>query len=130
VPAEPPSPQEIESADIPEPPAVSDRASETTPFAATTEEPSSLGADTDAPAPADEADLTAQPGPDNVGVFSPPPASAEPEPVAPPPRPQTPPLAPEPPSEGALEVVKSRRRGIAAAIAIAALLFFIIRRLR
>jgi PRC-barrel domain protein len=138
-PAEPPSAEEIESAYIPEPPAVSDRASETAPVAATAEEPASagpdldaLGADTDAPAAADEAELTAQPGPDNVGVFSPPssPTAAEPDPVTPPPRAQTRPPTPEPPSGGALEVVKSRKRDIAAGVSIAAVLFLIIRRLR
>ena len=130
-PAEPPSPEELEAADIPEPPAISDRSSEPAPFLAVTEEPSTpspAGPDLDPPAEA--ADLTAQPGPDNVGVVTPPspPAAAEPEPVAAP-EPLRPP-APEPPRESTLEAVKSRKRGIFAGVAIALVLLFIIRKLR
>jgi sporulation protein YlmC with PRC-barrel domain len=128
-PAEPPPPDEIEAADIPEPPAVSDRASDFEATSTVSADP--LRADTDALAPSDEGDLTAQPGPDNVGVFSPPPPPTPPAaPVTPPPRAQTPPPAPEPPSGGAVEVAKSRKASIAAGIAVAALLFFIVRRLR
>jgi hypothetical protein len=102
-------------------------------------------ADARSPGAADpvESELTAQHGPDVVGVFSTPspptpPAAAEPGPVSPPPpapdtarpRPFTPPPAPEPPAGGALAVLKSRRGGIAAGVTLAAVLFFIVRKLR
>jgi PRC-barrel domain len=192
-PAEPPSPQELEAAGIPEPPAVSERAPEpdplppaalgpdsptgvTTPsgageilatgagapealtpgfepelLSAGPSEPDALSPgtpDTDpitaGAAGAAESDLTAQHGPDVVGVFSAPspptpPAAVEPDPVSPPPpapdaarpRPFTvPPRPPEPPAGGALDVIKTRRGGITAGVAIVAVLFFIVRKLR
>jgi hypothetical protein len=91
-----------------------------------------------------ESDLTAQHGPDAVGVFSAPspptpPEIAEPDPVSPPPpapeaarpRPFTPPPpAPEPSDGGALAVLKTSRGRVTAGVAIAAVLFFIVRRRR
>jgi PRC-barrel domain protein len=165
---DPPPPEELEAADIPEPPAVTDRASEldAEPLA-----PAALGPDSPnglttpsgggeilstgagepealAPAPEPEAlppgpsapealapgsstepvesDLTAQHGPDVVGVFSSPPA-----PEAQPPRAFTPPPPqPEPESGSALDVLKTRRGGMTAGVALAAVLFFIVRKLR
>lgn len=102
-PVEPPTPEELAAADIPEPPAATERASEDValPPRGTTDEPVT------APRNA-ETELTAQHGPDAVKVFTPPPP------------------APEQPQAGGT----SRKAGIAAGVGIAALLFVIVRKLR
>jgi len=138
-PAEPPSPEEIEAAEIREPSAadepvaavVAPEPDDGVPSAGgpiddpvvvsepgVTVAPSSAG-EILAAAPEAE-DLKAQPGPDAV------------RPVTPlePPRPQQPP-PPEPePASGPLDVVAARKREIAAGAAIAAVLLLVIRRLR
>ena len=83
-----------------------------------------------------DSDLTARHGPDVVGVFSSPPAADDP--VSPPPAPEAarprpfspPPPQPAPPADGALAVLKTRRGGLTAGVAIVAVLFFIVRKLR
>ncbi len=123
LPAEPPSPAEIEAADIPEPPtalepepesgvAAPSAAGEI--LAAGAAAPDALASEADAPVLVPDPSAPAPgtpPRPDFAPPFAPPPAH-------------------EPPSGGAIETVKSRRGGIAAGVAIAAVLFFIIRKLR
>jgi hypothetical protein len=119
-PAEPPSVEELEAAEIPEPPGSEED------FAATSELepdasslPSAGGEILATPSPETE-DLKAAHGPDTVRTFTPPP----------PPRAQQPPPPPEPEAGGPLEVVAARKKGIAVGVGIAAVLFFVIRRLR
>ena len=131
LPAEPPSPAEIEAADIPEPPI----ASESEPEPAVEAEPEPKP-EPDVVAPSAAGEILA------AGAAAPEALAPEPDgpvlvpdPGAPapgtPPRPDfAPPFAPPPPSGGTIETVKSRRGGIAAGVALAAVLFLIIRRLR
>jgi sporulation protein YlmC with PRC-barrel domain len=115
-PAEPPSVEELEAADIPEPSIVAD----------VTPAPEAVAAD---PAPDEEpvpvapaeADLTAQHGPDSVRAVPEPPRIHS---VPPPPPP------PEEPSSGALSVIGERKTTIAAGVGIALILLFVLRRLR
>jgi hypothetical protein len=139
LPAEPPSPVELEKAEIPEPPAMTDRAEALSPQASDPEpvslSPAAAGPSADpdtltvpeAPEPVEpESELLSPsasgPGPE---VFTPP----APEPPSPP-RPPIPPRAPGPQPGGPPAAVKSRKAGLAVGISIAAVLFFIIRRLR
>lgn len=130
-PAEPPPAEELERADIPEPPAVSDRADEpviTSPSAAgpsaEPDEQVTPGSGPEAVPP--ESELISPAASSGPEVFTPPPApDAEPEPVAPPPPP-----APEAGKRGPLDVIKSRKTGVIAGVSIAAALFLIVRRLR
>jgi len=151
LPAEPPSAAEIEAADIPEPPI----ARESEPEPEVEAEPEAEAAVE--PEPAAQAEPEPEPEPDVVGPSAageilaagaaapealapePDPPVLVPDPQAPapgtPPRPDfAPPFAPPPPSEpptgGAVETLKTRRGGIAAGVALAAVLFFVIRRLR
>jgi hypothetical protein len=152
--AEPPSATEIDRADIPEPPAMTDRATE--PEAAdsysTLGEPVSTDFDTHSPPdrsayePPAAFEATTTPEiavpvtPDVIPSPPMPPEATAPEPVAPPPpspaseaprSTYTPPPAPEPePSGGALAIIKSRPGGIAVGVVVAAVLLMIIRRLR
>jgi hypothetical protein len=151
-PAEPPSVEELESADIPEPSTDTGRADEAPAFAATTEpepelddtftpsaggpidDPIVLSAPDDVVAPSaggeilavgagavPEAELTAQPGPDTVRVFTPPE----------PPRIHSVPPSPreEPPGTG-VSGLAERKLTIVAGVAIALILLFMIRRRR
>ncbi len=156
-PGEPPSPTEIDKADIPEPPAMTDRATDPEPADSysTVGEPVSTDFDTHSPPDrsayepaAFEATTTSldQPGiavpvtPDVVPSPPTPPAATTPDPVAPPPpspaseaprSTYTPPPRPEPePSGGALAIIKSRPGGIAVGVVVAAVLLLIIRKLR
>ena len=140
-PAEPPSPIEIERADIPEPPAMTDRADEEpipmvpSSGAPRTRSTASLGPDrprslfrsrrTSSPplpirSPARRC-RRPRPEPPSTPATEMPRATWTP----PPPRPQ-----PEEPSGGPLALIKSRRGGIAAGVVAAAVLLFVIRRLR
>jgi hypothetical protein len=132
-PAEPPSPEEIEQAEIPEPAAASDRAEEPGPVVVS---PSAAG-------PSAEPDVqeAPEPVPPPETVLPSPAATSEPPEVFTPPEPPTPPPAPEPPratwapppepeSGGAVDAVKDRKAGVAIGVAIAAVLFLLIRKLR
>jgi hypothetical protein len=130
LPANPPSPEELEAADIPDPPAVSERASEPdpdllppaalspdSPAGVTT--PSAAGeilatgaGEPEALAPGSKPDRVSPPAPEASRPFSPPPPQ------------------PAPPAGGTLAVLKTRRGGLTAGVAIAAVLFFIVRKLR
>jgi PRC-barrel domain len=146
-PAEPPSATEIEKADIPDPPAMS--APEPATSYDTPGEPATTDFDTHSPpdrsafepprepeppaatpepftASLDQPEATVPVTPDVI----PPPAPAEPVAEAPRATWTPPPPEPEEPSGGPLAVIKSRKGGIAAGIAVAAVLLFIIRRLR
>ena len=164
-PAEPPSPEEIERAEIPEPPATTDRASEPYPSPVDDTPATAPGEDVVATDPGDDDDapdddaLATSPG-DEARVVSPgdeppadlsavtpvaepvlppppaatpPPERAEPKADVPPSRasafPPPPPPPPEP-SGGPLAVLSSRPGNIAAAVAVAVVLLWIIRRLR
>jgi len=152
-PAEPPSPTEIDKADIPEPPAMTDRASDPEPADSysTLGEPVSTDFDTHSPPDrsayepaAFEATTTPEIAvpvtPDVVPSPPTPPQATTPDPVAPPPpspaseaprSTYTPPPRPEPePGGGALAIIKSRPGEIAIGVVLAAVLLLIIRRLR
>ena len=139
-PAHPPSAEEIEAADIPEPAAAGEDFPATTPEPAPALEapeptpaleapkptPALEAPDVIAPTSAGEIlsatpeaeDLKAQPGPDVI------------RPTESPRVHQAPPPPPEPESGGPLDAIAARKTGIAAGVAIAAVLFFVIRRLR
>ena len=132
-PAEPPSVEELEAADIPEPVAavVTPAPDDGIPSAGGPIDDPVVVSEPDvtvAPSSADEIlatapeteDLKAQPGPDAVRPVTPvePPRHEPP----PPPEPET--------SSGPLDVVAARKREIAVGAALAAVLFFVIRRLR
>jgi hypothetical protein len=130
-PAEPPTPAELERADILEPPAASERAFED--FTATTE-PAAPEPAAAAPEPAaapiapttageilaatpEAEDLKAQPGPDAVRATEPPRIH------------QVPPPPPEP-EAGPLETVSARKNQIAIGAAVALVLLFLLRKRR
>jgi len=132
-PAEPPSVEELEAADIPEPVAavVTPAPDDGIPSAGGPIDDPVVVSEPDvtvAPSSADEIlatapeteDLKAQPGPDAVRPVTPvePPRHEPP----PPPEPET--------SSGPLDAVAARKREIAIGAALAAVLFFVIRRLR
>ncbi len=141
LPAEPPSAAEIEAADIPEPPiareAEPEPEGEAEPEAEAAVEPEpEPEPDVVAPSAAGEILAAGAAAPEALAPEPDPPVLV-PDPGAPapgtPPRPDfAPPFAPPPAPEpgGAVETVKSRRGGIAAGVALAAVLFLIIRRLR
>jgi len=144
-PAEPPSPTEIDKADIPEPPAMTDRASDPEPADSysTLGEPVSTDFDTHSPpdrSAYEPAAFEATTTPEIAVPVTPDVIPSAPEPVAPPPpspasevprSTYTPPPRPEPePSGGALAIIKSRPGGIAVGVVVAAVLLLIIRRLR
>jgi len=132
-PAEPPSVEDLEAADIPEPVAavVTPAPDDGIPSAGGPIDDPVVVSEPDvtvAPSSADEIlatapeteDLKAQPGPDAVRPVTPvePPRHEPP----PPPEPET--------SSGPLDAVAARKREIAIGAALAAVLFFVIRRLR
>ena len=132
-PAEPPSVEELEAADIPEPVAavVLPAPDDGIPSAGGPIDDPVVVSEPDvtvAPSSADEIlatapeteDLKAQPGPDAVRPVTP---------VEPPPHEPPPPPEPET-SSGPLDAVAARKREIAIGAALAAVLFFVIRRLR
>jgi PRC-barrel domain protein len=101
-PAEPPSPAELDAADIPEPSVMAEPAAEV--FTPPVVEPVAE-------------DLTAQPGPDTVRTFTPPRIHSVPPP-------------PEAPPGDAVSVLEERKTMIAAGLAIALVLLFVLRRRR
>jgi hypothetical protein len=129
-PAEPPSPVEMERPETPEPPAIplvpTSGAPEPEEEPALT--PHAAPPDTSVSPPLDEPQIAVPVTPDVVPTPPEPVAAAPEMPKAswtpPPPQPE-----PEP-SGGALALVKSRPGGIAAGIVVAAVLLFIIRKLR
>jgi hypothetical protein len=139
-PAEPPTPEEVEKADIPEPPAMSERADEPEEPDVVVVSPAAAG-----PSAEPEAQDAPEPVPPPETVLPSPAATSEPPEVFTPPEPPTPPApppAPEPPrstwtppepepeSGGKLDAVKDRKAGVAIGVAIAAVLLILIRKLR
>ncbi len=135
-PGEPPSPEEIEAAESHEPEPVSPSAAG--PSAEPEIESPPEAAEEPEPVPPPEAELISP-----AATSEPPEAFTEPEPVVPPPpppapEPPVPPMPPrsewtpppEPEAGGTLDVLKDRKAGLAVGVAIAAVLFLLIRKLR
>jgi hypothetical protein len=123
-PADPPTVEELEAADIPDPPAVTEHAAEETPAFAATTEPT-----LEVPAPVVEEDVVV---PSAAGEILG--ATPEPRVFTPPVEPPRIHAAPPPPVEeepgSALGPLADRKTAIAAAVGVALILLFVLRRRR